>query len=762
MDDLFSQPPANPATRIATLREELERHNRLYYNEAQPEISDAEYDRLFRELEDLEQAHPDLADPNSPTQRVGGTPLEGFQQRQHLIPMLSIDDVFEEAEVGDFFKRLQKNLGADQIPVTIEPKIDGVAVTLIYRHGNLDYAATRGDGTRGDDITNNIRTIRSLPLTLGEDAPTLLEIRGEVYMPNAEFAKLNEQRDEEGLPTFANPRNATAGTLKQLNPKAVAARPLAVLAHGLGAHEGISFSNEDDFHALLDRCGIPRNQPIWHKDSLDGVLETIRELDTLRHGLPYQTDGAVIKVSSFDDRQALGATSRAPRWAAAFKYPPEQKPTLLRDISVQVGRTGILTPVAELEPVPLSGTTVARATLHNESFIQERDIRLGDTVLVHKAGEIIPEILSVVTAQRPAHSQPFSLHQHLGGKCPACAAPIERRENAVKKDGEDYLVLTWWCGNFECPAQAVTRMKHFAQRKALDLEGLGESVAIKLVESDLARSPLDLFSLSEEQLANLLLDPAKLQSGEESKPRRFGEKKASLLLASLEKARTEQPLAKWIFAMGIPHVGEASSKELARLHERLTDLADSDILKTIRNITDFEAEQRNISPRNKEIPPKDEAEKEERQARYNELKEQITALQDSLAAKQISPDVGPVASASVLDFFESEAGQHVLERLHTLGINPRSDNYAPDPTAASADLPLLGKTFVITGTLSAGRDEFKNLIEKRGGKVTGSVSKSTDFLLAGEGGGSKRDKAAKLGVTIIDEAAWHDLLGSAS
>ncbi|MDE0826036.1 MAG: NAD-dependent DNA ligase LigA [Akkermansiaceae bacterium] len=758
MEDLFSQSPNDPAGRIAFLSKELDRHNRLYYTEAQPEISDAEYDVLFRELEDLEKAHPDLADPNSPTQRVGGEPLEGFQQRQHLIPMLSIDDVFKEEEVKLFFRRLQKNLNTERISLTVEPKIDGVAVTLIYRNGKLDYAATRGDGSRGDDVTANVRTIRSLPLTLGDTAPALLEIRGEVYMPNAEFAKLNEQRDEQGLPTFANPRNSTAGTLKQLDPKAVAERPLAVLAHGLGAHEGIKFDTEDDFHALLDRYEIPRNKPVWHVDTLDGVLKTIRELDQLRHDLPYQTDGAVIKVSSFAKRTTLGATSRAPRWAAAFKYPPEQKTTLLRDISVQVGRTGILTPVAELEPVPLSGTTVSRATLHNESFIQERDIRLDDTVLVHKAGEIIPEILSVDTTKRPSGSKPFSLHDHLGGKCPACSAPIELRKNAVKKDGEDYLVLTWWCGNFECPAQAVTRMKHFAQRKALDLDGLGESVAVKLVESAMARSPLDLFELTEETLADLLLEPAKLQSGEESKPRRFGEKKAAGLLSSLQKARTEQPLSKWIFAMGIPHVGESSSKELSRLHEQLTDLADSDTLKTIREITILESEQREISPRNKDNPPKDDEEKEERQAAFTQLKERIAALNDSLTSKKISPDVGPVASASVLAFFASEAGQHVLQRLTKLNINPRSDNYFPDPSSAGADAPFAGKTFVITGTLSGGRDDFKSLIEKNGGKVTGSVSKNTSYVLAGEGGGSKRDKAEKLGVEILDEEGLTKLL----
>lgn len=325
---------ADSAQRINELRAELERHNRLYYVDAAPELSDAEYDRLFRKLEKLEAAHPELQDPNSPTRRVGGAPLEGFEPISHLVPMRSIDDLFSEEEVGAFYRRLQRNLGLDEVPVTIEPKIDGVAATLVYRDGTLDYGATRGDGTTGDDITANLRTIRSLPLTLPSGAPPLLEVRGEVYMPNAAFAKLNEERDEQGLPVFANPRNATAGTLKQLDSRAVAKRPLHFLAHGLGAFEGVEFPDEDAFRKLLKTCDLPSNEPLWHVDSLEGVLEAIHELDARRHDLPYQTDGAVIKVASFAARVELGATSRAPRWSAAFKYPPEQKPTLLKTISL--------------------------------------------------------------------------------------------------------------------------------------------------------------------------------------------------------------------------------------------------------------------------------------------------------------------------------------------------------------------------------------------------------------------------------------------
>lgn len=709
--------------RIAELRAELTRHNQLYYQDATPEISDAEYDRLFRELEDLEKANPDQHDPNSPTLRVGGAPLDAFEQRPHLLPMLSIDDLFAEQEVADFFKRLQKGLGLEKISLTVEPKIDGVACSLVYRNGALDYALTRGDGTRGDDISQNVRTIHSIPLTL-KNAPPLLEVRGEIFMPSAGFAKLNEQREEAGLDTFANPRNATAGTLKSLDPKAVAARPLAFLAHGIGAHEGTSMATEDDFRELLTRFQIPRNAPVWYVETLEEVLSAIRELDIQRHDIAHGTDGAVIKVLDFGQRETLGFTSRAPRWAAAFKYPPEQKETLLREITIQVGRTGVLTPVAELEPVLVSGTTVARATLHNQEEIERKDVRIGDTVIVEKAGEIIPSVVSVVLAKRPADAQPYHLPTVLNHQCPSCHGPIEKAEGFV----------AWRCMNFECPAQAVNSITHFAGRKALDLDGLGESVAIKLVESKLASSPLDLFTLTVEDLANLLLDPAKSSDGlTKSKERRFGEKRATTLINSLNKARNEMPLSRWLFAMGISQIGESSSRELSRLHEKLTDLPGSQIVSDLADLPDFEELQK--SKRKKENHPR-------------------------LKQYKIDDNLGPVAAQNLRAFFQSEAGQIVLEKLAELGINPRADNFAPDPDAASEGLPLVGKTFVITGTLSAPRPEFKKLIEANGGKVSGSVSSKTDFLLSGEGGGSKQTKAESLGVPVIDEEALSSLISS--
>ena len=707
--------------RIAELRQLLTHHNQLYYQDAQPEISDAEYDRLFRELEDLEKANPDLHDPNSPTQRVGGAPLDAFEQRAHLIPMLSIDDIFTDDEVGDFFKRLQKNLNLEKIPLTVEPKIDGVACTLVYRNGALDYALTRGDGSHGDDITQNVRTIRSLPILLS-DAPPLLEVRGEIFMPNAEFAELNKQRLAEGQDAFANPRNATAGTLKSLDSRTAAERPLAFLAHGIGAHEGTDFETEDDYRALLDQFKIPKNNPIWHVETLDETLAAIRELDTARHDIPHETDGAVIKVLSFADRETLGYTSRAPRWAAAFKYPAEQKETQLTAITIQVGRTGVLTPVAELTPILVSGSTVSRATLHNQEEIERKDVRIGDTVVIEKAGEIIPSVVKVVLEKRPADTEPYHLPTVLNHRCPSCESHIEQAEGFV----------AWRCPNFQCPAQAVTRITHFASRKALDLDGLGESVAIKLVESKLATSPLDLFSLKLEDLANLMLDPAKSADGlTTSKDRRFGEKRATTLITSLEQARTEKPLNRWLFAMGISKIGESGARELARLHQKLSDLPNSPIVNDLADLPDFE--ELSKSKRKKENHPR-------------------------LQQYQIDDNLGPVAAQNLRSFFQSEAGQNVLTKLQELGIDPKADNYAPEPQAGNDDLPLVGKTFVLTGTLSSPRNHFKKIIEDHGGKVSGSISAKTDYLLAGEGGGSKRTKAESLNVTIIDEETLTQLI----
>ena len=877
------------------LRRQLEHHNRLYYSKATPEISDTEYDRLFRELEELERKHPELHDPDSPTLRVGGEPIEGFEKVRHLVPMLSIDDVFEltpealekspgtraEKELIEFYQRVRKGLGHDDVAVTIEPKIDGVAVSLVYRNGKLDYAATRGDGSTGDDITHNVRTIRSIPMELGKasaggrvidldvtlpylsthernakspnprgenresaeeslrkwllddigssdgadvsqrlrqeaesmvswarkkgwlfdpqgfgeiaarhpslggqsehvvfrpensdrvikltipptfggqnfalsylsniDAsnhlfgddivfhgiletadgpsmvtsqpfvdgkpptpsiPPLLEVRGEIFMPNEAFAAMNAERDEAGLPTFANPRNATAGTLKQLDPKIVAKRPLAFLAHGIGAYEGPALETEHDFHSLLDALGIPRNQPVIDAHNLESTLEAVGQIDTLRHELDYGTDGAVVKVLKRSEREKLGFTSRAPRWAAAYKFIPEQKETTLTAVTIQVGRTGVLTPVAELKPVLISGSTVSRATLHNQDEITKKDIRIGDTVLIEKAGEIIPAVVKVI--RHHDHSQPFSLFDHVKGCCPSCGGPISQEEGFV----------AWRCTNFQCPAQAVTRISHFSSRKALDIEGVGETVAEALVRHDHCKTPLDLFELDENTLANLNL-------GTDEAPRRFGEKNAAKVISALEDAKNK-PLHRWIYAMGIRHVGESAAKELSRLHADLNELADSPILRELLADTRIDAKKKN----------------------------------EKLAEYAITGDVGPAVAQSMVEFFESDAGHFALKRLGKLGINPKSGNFLP--IAAKADtskMPLAGLTFVITGTLSMDRDDMKAFIEEKGGKVSGSVSAKTSYLVAGEGGGSKRDKAEALGVNIISEDELQELIAAKS
>jgi DNA ligase (NAD+) len=811
-DDLFSL----PAARIAHLRAELNRHNQLYYQQATPEISDAEYDALFRELETLEKQYPEHLDPDSPTQRVGGAPIDGFTQVTHPVPMLSIDDVFQlkdapepAAELIAFYQRLRKSLGRDDVHVTIEPKIDGVAVSLYYENGRLKYAATRGDGTTGDDITHNVRTIRSIPLDLnvagasrprpsperpapaidlenlipylpqhertrtsgstrrtpqestaqslagrllddgrasdganvserlrqeaesvvstghhdgrrvgnptptgesgdsrivqqsGQDAhaPSILEIRGEIFMPNAAFAAMNEERDEAGLPTFANPRNATAGTLKQLDPKIVAKRPLAFLAHGLGAYDGPPLATESDFRELLESLGIPHNQPLIHAKNLEETLEAVARIDAHRHSLDYNTDGAVIKVHDRTTRDALGATSRAPRWAAAYKFLPEQQETDLLDITIQVGRTGVLTPVAELAPVLISGSTVSRATLHNQDEIDRKAIHIGARVLVEKAGEIIPAIVKVTTAVPGA--TPYSIFEAVSGKCPSCGGPISQEEGFV----------AWRCTNFQCPAQAVTRISHFASRKALDIDGLGSTVAEALVRHHICQTPLDCFDLTESTLANLNL-------GSEENPRRFGEKNAAKILAALEAAKSK-PLHRWLFAMGIRQLGESAAKELSRLHLTLRETAASPILTALAD------------------DPRPDAKKKN----------------DALIPYQITGDVGPTVSKEILKFFASDAGLAVLARMDALGIDPQSDNHLPIPAQADlSDKPYAGKTIVITGTLSIDRDDMKAWLEARGAKVSGSISAKTSFLLCGEGGGSKRDKAEQLNVPILTEA----------
>jgi DNA ligase (NAD+) len=695
--------------RMMWLAAEIERHNRLYHVEAAPVISDREFDALHHELLELEAQWPQLASLNSPTQRVGGAPIGGFRQITHAVRMMSLDNTYSEAEVAEFYQRMVKLTGENRIATVIEPKVDGVAVSICYEDGALKYAATRGDGTVGDDITANARTIRRLPLTLPAGAPRLLEVRGEVFMPNAAFRAMNDEREAAGDARFANPRNATAGALKQLDPRITARRPLDIIFHGLGQTEGAGPETISDFHRLLDRLGLRKADRIWQAEDLEGILQAIRELDELRRSLPYETDGAVVKVNSVAVQQAVGATAKSPRWAMAYKYEPERAETKLHAITVQVGRTGVLTPVAELEPVFLSGSTVSRATLHNEEEIRRKDIRVGDTVIIEKAGEIIPAVIEVVLSKRPAHSTPFSLVDHIGGKCPSCGGPVEKAEGFV----------AWRCSNFACPARAATQLKHFAGRKMLDIEGVGDIVADKLVERGMVRAPLDLYDIPEAELAALNL-------GTDDEPRVFGPKNAARVVAARERART-MPLHRWLFAIGIPEVGESAARELSRLHKNLTELSGSGILRELVQLKKGKGKETN-----------------EKLVRY-----------------QIAQEVGQVAAAKVLDYFQSAAGQAMLAKLADLGIDPQSDNYAPVSEGADG-AALAGTTWVITGSLSQPRQNFEEIIRRHGGKTSGSVSSKTSFVLAGEEAGSKLDKARELGVKVVSETEFHALLSTAA
>ena len=659
-----------PAKRVAELRREIEGHNRRYYEEAAPTISDREYDALYRELSDLEQKFPELASPDSPTQRVGGKPLKAFAQITHRVPMLSLDNTYSEEELGDFYKRLERLLPNKKIPVVIEPKVDGVAVSLLYEKGELRYAATRGDGTVGDDITQNICTIRSLPKKLKGDVPDILEIRGEAYLHKTGFAKLNAERREAGLPEFANPRNAAAGSLKQLDPSIAARRPLGLVFYGTGLIEGATLDKHSELFALLKKLGLPGSERWWMAESLEEILSAIHELDAIRHDFAYQTDGAVVKVDSFSQREVLGFTAKSPRWAIAYKYEAERVETRLLDILVQVGRTGTLTPVAALEPVVVSGSTVSRATLHNEEEIERKDIRIGDTVLIEKAGEVIPAVVSVRTDLRTGKEKKFRMPK----QCPECGSAV------VKDEGQ----VAIRCVNSQCPAQVRRRLEHFASRGAMDIEGLGEAVVSQLVQQKLLADVGDIYSLTAPALVEL---------------ERMGEKSVANLLDAIERSKT-RPLWRLLFGLGILHVGVSASRALADHFPNLDAV---------------------------------------RQSSVEEL--------------QQIPDVGEVVGRSIHQFFREAHNLAVIEKLRAAGVK-----FEAEPKAKSAAPGFKSTTWVITGTLSQSRDEIAELIRARGGKVSGSVSKKTSYVLAGDDAGSKLEKAKKLGVRIIDEAEFRKML----
>ena len=535
---------------IEKLRQRINRHNRLYYVEARPEISDAEYDRLYKELQQLEAQHPELVTPDSPTQRVGGEPLKQFRNVRHLLPMMSLDNTYSFDELREFDGRVRKLLPDEAIEYVLEPKVDGVSVSLRYEHGRLAIGATRGDGTTGDDITANLRTIQAIPLTLAS-APKLLEVRGEAYLPVQGFEKMNAERAQAGEEPFANPRNACAGSLKQLDPRIVARRPLSAVFYAVGSAEGIAFETQAEVLRTLKTLGLPTPQVWWHCRNFDEVLKHAEELQERESDLPYQIDGAVVKVNDLGQWKRLGATAKAPRYAIAYKYSHEQAQTKLKDITIQVGRTGTLTPVAELEPVALAGSTISRATLHNEEEIKRKDIRIGDTVLIEKAGEVIPAVVGVVMEKRPRGTKPFDFVKHVHGKCPSCSGPIRR----------DPEFVAWRCENMSCPMQLKRTIQHYASRNAMDIENLGEVLVNQLVDRGLVKDVAGLYDLQVGPLAEL---------------ERMAEKSAANVVTAIEESKHRE-LWRLIHGLGILHVGEGAARKLAGFFQSLEKIIEADV-----------------------------------------------------------------------------------------------------------------------------------------------------------------------------------------
>jgi DNA ligase (NAD+) len=674
---------AEGAERAQRLRADLARYDHAYYVLDAPLVPDAEYDRLFRELQAIEAAHPELITAESPTQRVGGTPSSAFAEVRHAVPMLSIRTETDVSDAGaiafDARVRRELDLAEDAPPVdyAVELKFDGLAISLRYEHGLLVRGATRGDGTVGEDVTANVRTIRSIPLRLADGAPPLLEVRGEVLLFHRDFDQLNARQAAAGEKVFVNPRNAAAGSLRQLDPRVTAARPLRFFAYGIGEVQG--WTLPAGHSAVLDALGalgVPVNGDRRVVRGADGLVAFHRDVEARRATLPFDIDGVVYKVDSIELQQRLGFVTREPRWAVAHKYPAQEAVTRLLDIDVQVGRTGALTPVARLEPVFVGGTTVSNATLHNEDEIRRKDILIGDSVIVRRAGDVIPEVVGRVLERRPPTARAFVLPD----RCPVCGSAVFREE------GEKVARCS---GGLFCPAQRKQALLHFAGRRALDIEGLGDKLVDQLVEADLVRTPADLFKLGLGTLSAL---------------ERMAEKSAANIVTALDKAR-ETTLERFIFALGIRHVGESTARDLARHFGTLDALMAADEAQLLEVV-----------------------------------------------------DVGPVVAASIARFFAQPHNREVIEQLRAAGVTwPESD---PAPRGASAAGPLAGKTVVLTGTLPAlTREQASEMVLAAGGKVSGSVSKKTDYVLAGDEAGSKLDKARLLGVPVLDEAAFRQLLG---
>jgi DNA ligase (NAD+) len=664
------------AQRAEELRGLINYHNYKYYVEAQSEISDREYDRLVKELEKIEEAHPELITPDSPTRRVGGQPIEGFVTVKHRRAMLSIDNTYSAEELREFDRRVRKLLPGETVTYVVELKIDGVAISLTYEDGLFTVGATRGDGERGDDVTHNLKTIRELPLRVRTDQPPkLFEVRGEVYMTIEDLARLNRERLAKSLEPFANPRNSAAGSLKLLDPRLCAERRLRLFTYSLEDTEGSFVQTHLQALDLLRRYGFPVNPHIQVCETIDQAIAHCNDWAERRHDLPYETDGMVIKVNDFDQRRRLGATSKAPRWVVAFKYEAEQALTKLLKIEVHVGKTGILTPVAHLEPVQLAGTTVSRASLHNADEMARKDIRVGDTVLVEKAGEIIPYVIRTEPSVRTGAEQIFQFPL----KCPVCGAPVEREEGGVY----------YRCTGPACPAQLKERLRFYAYRKAMDIEGLGTALIDQLVDTGLVRSIPDLYRLTLEQLVEL---------------ERMGKKSAENVLAGIQASK-ERGLCRVLTGLAIRHVGDHVAELLAAEFGNIDDLMNASV-------------------------------------------ERLAQVEG----------IGQERAESIYKFFQSAAGRRTIEELRSLGLKLTED-IRPAPAAVGGK-ELTGKIFVVTGTLSRyGREEIEDLIKKLGGKATGSVSKKTDYVVAGEKAGSKLDKARQLGVPVLSEEEFEKMIG---
>ncbi|MDK3022289.1 NAD-dependent DNA ligase LigA [Cupriavidus taiwanensis] len=678
------------ASRVAWLRDELDRHNYQYYVLDAPTIPDAEYDALFSELLALELEHPELQTPDSPTQRVGGEPLSAFDSVRHRVPMLSLNNAFADDDVLNFDRRCAQGLGrsaaaagaadlfsaADAVEYACELKFDGLAMSLRYEDGRLVQAATRGDGETGEDVTVNVRTIKAIPLKLRGPAPAVLEVRGEVFMFRRDFDKLNARQAEAGEKTFVNPRNAAAGSLRQLDPRITARRPLSFFAYGLGELQGVD--RPPTHSAMLDgfaALGLPVCKDRAVVKGAQGLLDFYRDIGKRRDALPYDIDGVVYKVNALAEQERLGFVSRAPRFALAHKFPAQEMTTVVEDIEVQVGRTGAITPVARLKPVFVGGVTVTNATLHNEDEIRRKDVHIGDTVIVRRAGDVIPEVVAVVTERRPDDARAFVMPT----ACPVCGSHIEKLEDEA---------IARCTGGLICAAQRKQSLLHFAQRRAMDIEGLGDKLVEQLVDQGIVRTPADLYKLGVAKLAAL---------------ERMADKSAANLVAAIDASRATT-MNRFIFALGIRHVGEATAKDLARHFGKLDGLMAA----------------------------------------------------DEAALLEVN-DVGPVVAQSIAHFFAEPHNVEVIEQLRAAGVH-----WAESEPVARAPAPLSGKTFVLTGTLpTMSREDAKELLEAAGAKVAGSVSKKTDYVVAGAEAGSKLDKAEALGVPVLDEAGMLALLAEA-